>query len=715
MISSVRGFLIGVLLGFGFGPRALGGSASPSQSSQTPVPGDSVASSEPTAPGESGASGESLETIVTSTRTPRPVRDVPTSVTVVPRAEIVQSPTQTLDELLRTLPSFATFRRSNSLAADPTAQGVNLRGIGPSGVSRSLVLVDGLPGNDGFGGWFYWRQFPRIGIERIEVAPGGGSALYGNYALGGVIQLFSRPVLGPELDVDASGGYPKQFQGAARAADRFGPLSGVLEGEAFSTSGYFVVAPSERGPIDQEAPSDHATGLASLAYEVSRSVRLWARGGYFWEQQNAGTPLSGSTVRSGSYSAGAVITSSSFGTLDFTFFGHVQDFKQDRSRINAARSMEAPSARQDVPSDDQGLSLVWTSNDLSWGGRHQLLSGVELRRIHGISSEELFPAPSTQGLIRRETGGKQEFLGVFAQDAYDVSSALELVAALRFDAWRNFDASQTTEDTMHVTTKTAFADRSDNQLSPKLAARYHVVDGFTLRAAGYSAFRAPTLNELYRPFQVGTILTAANDQLGPETLHGVEAGFELIPQAGLLIRTNGFWNVLDQPITNVTLSAPLPDGSQRRRENLGQARIRGIELDAGWHFARAWTAAFSYTLVDSRVTSAPGVPDLVGKRLAQDPVHRVSGSLTFDFPSILTATVEGRFIGPQFEDDLNQLPMPGFFIVGLSASRRIVSPLEAYAAIENLFNRQYLVGRAGIDTIGQPFTVRFGLRLHLGS
>ena len=715
MIISVRSLLIVVLLGFGFGPRALGQSAPPGQSSQTPASGNSGASGNAPSSAEPSASGESLETVVTATRTPRPVRDVPTPVTVVPRTEIVQSPTQTLDELLRMLPSFATFRRTNSLASDPTAQGVNLRGIGPSGVSRTLVLVDGLPGNDAFGGWFYWRQIPRIGIERIEVAPGGGSALYGNYALGGVVQVFSRPVVGPELDVDAAGGYPKQFQAAARAADRFGPATAVLEGEGFSTSGYQLVAPSMRGPVDQDAPSAHATGSASLAYEVSRSVRLWARGGYFWEDQNAGTPLSGALVRSGSYGTGAAITSRSFGTLDFSFFGHVQDFKQDRSRINASRSSETPAARQDVPSDDQGLTLVWTSNDLFWGGRHQLLSGVELRCIHGISSEDLFPPPSTQGLIRRDTGGNQEFLGVFAQDAYEPFSALELVAALRFDAWRNFGASQTTEDTMHVMATTAFADRSDNQLSPKLAARYRVLDGFTVRGAGYTAFRAPTLNELYRPFQVGTILTAANDQLGPETLHGVEAGFELNPQAGLLIRTNGYWSVLDQPISNVTLSTPLPDGSQRRRENLGQARIRGVEMDLGWHFARVWTAALSYAFVDSRVTSAPGVPNLVGKRLAQDPEHRVSGSLTFDFPTIITATVQGRFISQQFEDDLNQLPMPGFFILDLAASRRIVSWLEGYAAIENLFNRQYLVGRAGVDTIGQPFTFRAGLRLHLGS
>ncbi len=692
LIGSVRSLLIAVLLGSSFGPCALGAS----------LP-------------EATDSGESLQTVVTATRTPRPLPDVPTSVTVLPRGEIVQSPTQTLDELLRTLPSFATFRRTNSLVSDPTAQGVNLRGIGPSGVSRTLVLVDGLPGNDAFGGWFYWRQIPRIGIERIEVAPGGGSALYGNYALGGVIQVFSRPVVGPELDVDGSAGHPRQFALAARAADRLGPVSGLLEAEGFSTSGYAVVAANARGPVDQDAPSDHINAASSFAFDASQNLRLWAKGGYFWEQQNGGTPLSSASVRSGSYSAGATFSPSSLGSLDLAFFGHVQDFKQDRSRINPARTIEVPAARQDVPSDDEGLTLIWTSRAIRWGGTHQLLFGVELRRIHGISNEDLFPAAMTSSsLLRRETGGNQGFLGVFVQDSYQISSALELIGALRFDEWRNFHASQVTQDGSQTRTRTAFANRSDNQLSPKLGARYRVVEGLTLRAAGYTAFRAPTLNELYRPFQVGTILTAANDQLGAETLRGVEAGIELNPRSGLVIRGNGFWNVLNRPITNVTLPAPLPDGSQRMRENLGQARIRGLELDAGWHFFQSWTAALSYTFVDSRVTSAPGFAPLVGNRLAQDPVHRASVSLTFDRPTVLTATVQARFVGAQFEDDLNQLPMPGFLIVDLAASRRIASSVEVYAAIENLFNRQYLVGRAGIDTIGQPFTARLGLRLHLG-
>jgi outer membrane receptor protein involved in Fe transport len=466
--------------------------------------------------------------------------------------------------------------------------------------------------------------------------------------------------------------------------------------------------------VDQNAPSDHVTAAASLAYDASQNLQFWAKGGYFWEQQNGGTPLSSALVRSGDYSAGATFSSSSLGTFDLAFFGHVQDFKQNRSRINATRTIEVPAARQDVPSDDQGLTLVWSSRALPWGGTHRLSFGIELRRIHGTSNEDLFPATITSGsILQRVTGGNQAFLGVFVQDSYQIFSALELIGALRFDAWRNFHASQTTEDASGTHTETAFSDRSDNQLSPKLGARYRILESLTLRAAGYTAFRAPTLNELYRPFQVGTILTAANDQLGPETLRGAEVGIELNPRSGLVIRGTGFWNVLNQPITNVTLPAPLPDGSQRKRENLGQARIRGVEVDAGWHFFHSWTAALSYTFADSRVTSAPGVPQLVGLRLAQDPVHRASASLTFDNPTILTATVLTRIVGLQFEDDLNQLPMPGFLIFDLAASRRIGSSLELYAAIENLFNRQYLVGRAGIDTIGQPFTVRLGLRLHL--
>jgi outer membrane cobalamin receptor len=134
-----------------------------------------------------------LEPVVVSAgRVEQALQDVPSNVTVLTRDDIERSAARTVDDLLRQIPGFSLFRRSSSLVANPTTQGVSLRGIGPSGVSRTLVLLDGVPLNDPFGGWVCWSKVPLESIERIEVVRGGGSALYGNYALGGVINIVTR-------------------------------------------------------------------------------------------------------------------------------------------------------------------------------------------------------------------------------------------------------------------------------------------------------------------------------------------------------------------------------------------------------------------------------------------------------------------------------------------------------------------------------------------
>ena len=130
--------------------------------------------------------------IVTVTRIEQRAGDAPADVTVLTREDIDHSPSQTLDDLLRQVPGFSLFRRSSSLVAHPTTQGVSLRGIGPSGTSRALVLLDGVPINDPFGGWVYWDRIPLQGIEQVEVVRGGGSSAWGNYALGGVINIITR-------------------------------------------------------------------------------------------------------------------------------------------------------------------------------------------------------------------------------------------------------------------------------------------------------------------------------------------------------------------------------------------------------------------------------------------------------------------------------------------------------------------------------------------
>jgi iron complex outermembrane recepter protein len=666
------------------------------------------------------------ETVVTATRRPERLRDVPADVTVVNRADIDRSSTETVDALLESVPGFDTFRRSNSIGSDPSSEGVSLRGVGPSAISRSLVLVDGVPANDAFGDWVYWRSLPPLGIGRIEVVPGGGSALYGNYALGGVVQVISRPITPRTLD--AVGDYGSENTGRLSlwASDRYGPIGAAIEGDLLTSDGYYVVAPYDRGPVDTPTPTQHAVINGRVEVEASKNLSVNLRGGYFFENQNGGTAFTTSVVRQGSYSATARYSPGDLGTFDLAVFGHVGEFLQNRALVTAGRSEESLSAHQAVPTNDVGAGLLWTSRSLALAGKHTVTAGVDARWITGHADEMLYPVTVTpSSVVQQNSGGKQQLYGVFAQDVYEVTDAVELVAALRYDSWANTDGtlSQALGSGMNAP-MVNYANRTDGQLDPKLGLRVRPLPWLAFRTAAYKAFRAPTLDELYRSFQVGTIKTFGNASLGPETLWGVEAGLDFVLPKGLTLRATGFWNTVDNPIVNVTCpaapGAPLGTpgtnciGPNAQKQNLGQANIPGVEASLDWRITAHWYITAAYTFVDSRVSTAPGNPQLVGKQLPQDPSRRANVSAGFDDPTLLTIGAQLNYIGLEYEDALNTLPMAQVFLVNIFAAWHINPTLDVFFGIENLFNTEYLVGRAGVDTVGQPRFIHGGVRLRLG-
>src|SRR5579872_4110370 len=117
-----------------------------------------------------------------------------------------QSPALIADDALRNVASFSLFRRTSSIAAQPTTQGVSLRGIGPSGQSRTLVLLDGIPFNDPFGGWVYWTRVPLESVDRVELTEDSSSSLYGNIAMGGVINIITAHPTPHTVDVNTQYG-----------------------------------------------------------------------------------------------------------------------------------------------------------------------------------------------------------------------------------------------------------------------------------------------------------------------------------------------------------------------------------------------------------------------------------------------------------------------------------------------------------------------------
>ena len=136
---------------------------------------------------------------VAANRTGVRVIENATSVTILSAQDLGATAAFRTDDVLRQVPGFSLFRRTTSRTANPTAQGVSLRGLGASGASRALVLSDGFPLNDPFGGWVYWNRAPRVSIGSVEVASGGASHLYGSDALGGVINIIRAPATGMQF------------------------------------------------------------------------------------------------------------------------------------------------------------------------------------------------------------------------------------------------------------------------------------------------------------------------------------------------------------------------------------------------------------------------------------------------------------------------------------------------------------------------------------
>src|SRR5947199_5764171 len=199
--------------------------------------------------------------VVTAAKSEQRLVDAVSATSALSREDLARSPNLTLDDQLRQIPGFSLLRRSSSLTAHPTSQGVSLRGLGPSGASRTLVLFDGTPPNDPFGGWVYWNRLPLSGLESVEVARGSLSQLYGSAAMGGAIQLLPRAPRPDTLEVTARGGEYRTgdlevFASDAAANGRWGYS---LSGRLFDTDRFYIVPPETRGAVDRTAQVDVGT------------------------------------------------------------------------------------------------------------------------------------------------------------------------------------------------------------------------------------------------------------------------------------------------------------------------------------------------------------------------------------------------------------------------------------------------------------------------
>jgi outer membrane receptor protein involved in Fe transport len=667
---------------------------------------------------------------VTPTRGEQRMGDTPASVNVIDRRQIRQSPAVVADDVLRQIPTFSLFRRTSSLSSHPTAQGVSLRGIGPSGVSRTLVLLDGVPFNDPFGGWVYWSRVPLESTDRIEVVDGTSSSLYGNYAMGGVINIVTAQPTRRTLEASTQFGNLNTPKFDMRASDVWGKLGVVVEGTAFDTDGYPIVAASERGAVDTKAAVKFGNANVRLQYDVNERVQAFFQGGYFREKrQNGkastidGTPEGNDTTWK-TFSGGFTARLANASTVEARLFGDDERFHSNFLAVPGAtppRSLGRMTLNQTVPTTSFGGMTQWSR---VYGARHAVTAGVDWRQVKGDSQEDGLDSVRGEVVtLHRVSGGRQRSVGFFVQDVVSVSPKLTLTLSARGDRWRSYDGHNL-EVSVPSGTPTAnnapeLPDRSDTAISPRAAALYHLTDRVSVWGSLGSGFRAPTLNELYRQFRVGTVLTLANNQLGPERLIGGEAGLRVEAARNLSVRVTWFDNGVKDPVSNVTLSNTSGTVTQQR-QNLGRTEIWGLQNDVEYRIGAAWRVTAGYLYNHATVTSNPANTDLEGNFLPQVPKHRGSIEIAYSNPRLIDFAFDVQALGSQFDDDLNSRIVPGYTdpglpkyaIVSFRASRTLARNVDVFVGAQNLLNQTYYVGTLP-TTIGTPRMVNAGVRVRV--
>ncbi|MEA2165101.1 MAG: hypothetical protein QOK37_3228 [Thermoanaerobaculia bacterium] len=616
--------------------------------------------------------------VVTATNTPSRLGDAPASVVVISRETLATTAAATTDDALRQVPGFTLFRRSGSRSANPTSQGVSLRGIGASGASRALVLDDGIPLNDPFGGWVYWNRVPRESIAQVEVMRGGASDLYGSGAMGGVVQFIRRRSAVDDVAFDASGGSERTGTASLFASMNRGDWSGSLAAGWLTMDGYILVQPSQRGAVDIDAGTRDSTIDFTL-----RRAGSFMRLSHYAESRSNGTPLQINDTEIRAIAAGSDFRVAS-GSLIVRAYGTDQEYHQTFSAIAADRNSERLTVDQRVPSTGRGGTVQWFSSV----GRNVIVAGADLRQVRGASNELQY---AVNGRVTpSRVSGRQNDGAAYIEDVTTLSSRVTLAGGIRFDSWRNFDADRNGVE---------LADRSDHAWSPRLTLLIHASDRLTLTAAAYRAFRAPSLNELYRNFRVGNVQTLANESLGAEHL----SAFELGARSGPL-RVTLFSMTTDDTIANVTLSTT-PALITRQRRNLGSSRSRGAEVDVEQRLSHGWRLSAGYLLCDARVING----DLAGKRLPQVPRNTATMQLAFN---AIRGSVgmQARWSSMQFDDDLNQLPLRSYAVADLFASYPIAPRLDVMFAVENAANRRVEVSATPVITLATPRTARLGVR-----
>ncbi|MCC6858886.1 MAG: TonB-dependent receptor [Bryobacterales bacterium] len=652
------------------------------------------------------------EITVTATRGEVEPSQSPVSATVVSAQEIAIRNVQTVDQALDSSPGVYPNRGKGY---QDTQAGVGMRGFAGRGTGqgRTLILIDGQPLNDPYTGQLIWTSLPVEEVERVEVVRGPFSALYGNNAMGGVVQILTRPVDRRHLELKGEYGSQDTLRYRLRAADRFFERLGVsFSYDRLQSGGYpsqFVTtagtAASGGTPVTGFIPT--LTTAGAPTYIIGRSGNNWwnqhawrVRGDYTFtsrttlavhylrQSSNYGYDAYTTLLRTAGgqpfdSGAAAILVAGSARRLSVSPSMFLPGDGGNRSHLASAKLhhsiapnsrvrlgvgwVDAPLAYYTTPGSGSTLAggpgLISDRPSRSWFGeaqwtwdansRHTLTAGTELRRDStSVAESNLsnYTRRKESPALSYAAQGKTLNQGGYAQHQWRLGEHLLLVSGGRYDYWHTYDGGNQTVGTTLVN---RYSERSSHSVSGKAALLYRAPREFVLRASLGNAYRSPAVYDLYRTWRSSSgVIYASNPDLKPETLLAWEAGVTRRWNGGFEMDGVFFQNHVSDLIYRSTDLSVDPRGAYRPVVNAAEARTRGFEGALRAPIGPGLFARASYTWTGAEITRNPAIPASVGRRIPQVPSHNTSLGL-FAARRRWTASLTGRYVSSVFSTDTN--------------------------------------------------------------
>jgi outer membrane receptor protein involved in Fe transport len=663
------------------------------------------------------------------------------STTLMTREQIQALPETGVDQIVNRIPG-VWLPNVPTGQLHPTAQPVNIRGFGTSTTINTLVMVDGVPINDPYFRTINWSAIPKNSVERIEVIRGGGAtSLWGNMAMGGVINIVTREPTRTGASADVS--YGSYNSATAEVAGSVLVNDNVKLGMSYNhgqSSGYNLT-PAQYQNINLVPTASKADNVAASVFLTpSDKLRVFAKAylnqtyedGLAWTfaHNNWSTwrLLAGGSYQfddQSSINVSGWVSGGSFGTIN------VASGAYTLNNINATNQFV--SQVEASPNADQGGSIFYETN---LGPLRDVKIGVDARRILITDYNSLF-ASATANPTTFVVNGEHRLQGLFAQGTWRFSGVpIDVTVGVRGDFWQAMNASVLTQNS---STLNVVPNASASSFDPRAGLKFYASDELTLRGAIYRNFSAPGMNQMYRVFAAGTGFTTINPNLQPMTNFGQEVGFDF-DWKGFTLSGTYFNNNLNNFIDFVTVcntspacAAPFITAAGlspafttvRQYQNIGNATFQGFELIATWQPFEQLKVMGSFTNTVAYLTSSTN-PALVrtGVQLGQVPNYIFTAGVEWRPVENLVLTASMKSF-PQYWNDTNHTQLnDGATLIDLGVRWSPAKDVDIYGSIQNLTNVQYLasgytltsfegstVNASAIPQLGMPLTAIAGMRV----